>query len=71
MKLVPGMGTRHGETLRQLRTNVGMVFQQFNLFPHMTALGNVMEGLRTVRGQRESEARARAQVELARVGLAD
>jgi polar amino acid transport system ATP-binding protein len=48
-----------------------MVFQQFNLFPHMTALGNVMEGLRTVRGQRESEARARAQVELARVGLAE
>ena len=33
----------------KLRQRVGMVFQQFNLFPHMTAIGNVMEGLRTVR----------------------
>ena len=57
--------------LTRVRQRVGMVFQQFNLFPHMTALGNVMEGLRTVRGQREAEARARAQAELARVGLAD
>ena len=37
--------------LTRVRQRVGMVFQQFNLFPHMTALGNVMEGLRTVRGQ--------------------
>jgi len=57
--------------LTRVRQRVGMVFQQFNLFPHMTALGNVMEGLRTVRGLRESEARERAQAELARVGLAD
>ena len=57
--------------LTQVRQRVGMVFQQFNLFPHMTALGNVMEGLRTVRGQRRAEARARAETELARVGLAD
>ncbi len=48
-----------------------MVFQQFNLFPHMTAAGNVMEGLRTVRRQSKPEARARAEKELARVGLAD
>jgi len=57
--------------LTRVRQRVGMVFQQFNLFPHMTALGNVMEGLRTVRGQRAAEARARAERELARVGLAD
>jgi len=57
--------------LTRVRQRVGMVFQQFNLFPHMTALGNVMEGLRTVRGQREAEARTRAEAELARVGLAD
>jgi len=63
-----GRGERE---LTQLRQRIGMVFQQFNLFPHMTALGNVMEGLRTVRGQREAEARARAEAELARVGLAD
>ena len=43
--------------LTRVRQRVGMVFQQFNLFPHMTALGNVMEGLRTVRGMRKAEAR--------------
>jgi polar amino acid transport system ATP-binding protein len=57
--------------LTRVRQRVGMVFQQFNLFPHMTALGNVMEGLRTVRGQGAIEARSRAESELARVGLAD
>ena len=57
--------------LIQVRQRVGMVFQQFNLFPHMTALGNVMEGLRTVRGLPKPEAEARARKELARVGLAE
>jgi polar amino acid transport system ATP-binding protein len=57
--------------LTRVRQRVGMVFQQFNLFPHMTAIGNVMEGLRTVRRMPAAEARARAQAELARVGLAD
>src|SRR6476646_10784049 len=36
--LRPAMGGRDGEVLRALRTKVGMVFQQFNLFPHLTAL---------------------------------
>jgi|SRR5688500_2855617 len=57
--------------LTRIRQRVGMVFQQFNLFPHMTALGNVMEGLRTVRRLPSDEAKRRAQDELARVGLAD
>jgi polar amino acid transport system ATP-binding protein len=57
--------------LTRVRQRVGMVFQQFNLFPHMTALGNVMEGLRTVRGMGREEAQARALDQLARVGLAD
>jgi polar amino acid transport system ATP-binding protein len=57
--------------LTKVRQRVGMVFQQFNLFPHMTAIGNVMEGLRTVRHQSKAEARARAEKELARVGLSD
>src|SRR3546814_14382477 len=48
-----------------------MVFQQFNLFPHMTAVGNVLEALRTVRGVGAAAARERAMAELARVGLAD
>ena len=57
--------------LIQVRQRVGMVFQQFNLFPHMTAIGNVMEGLRTVRRMPKPEAEARARKELARVGLAE
>ena len=55
--------------LTQVRQRVGMVFQQFNLFPHMTALANVMEGLRTVRGMPRDEAESRAMEQLRRVGL--
>jgi polar amino acid transport system ATP-binding protein len=68
-----GAGARRYDEaeLTRVRQRVGMVFQQFNLFPHMTALGNVMEALRTVRGRRAAEARTRAETELARVGLAD
>ncbi|MBM3555484.1 MAG: amino acid ABC transporter ATP-binding protein [Alphaproteobacteria bacterium] len=57
--------------LTQVRQRVGMVFQQFNLFPHMTAAENVMEGPRTVRGHDKQAARERALGELARVGLTD
>jgi polar amino acid transport system ATP-binding protein len=57
--------------LTAVRQRIGMVFQQFNLFPHMTAIGNVMEGLVTVRRQAKAEAHARAGRELARVGLAE
>jgi polar amino acid transport system ATP-binding protein len=48
-----------------------MVFQQFNLFPHMTVLDNVMEGLVTVKRQKRTQARERAVRELERVGLHD
>ena len=64
------VGRRESELI-QVRQRIGMVFQQFNLFPHMTAIGNVMEGLRTVRRFPRAEAQARAEKELARVGLAD
>ena len=57
--------------LTKVRQRVGMVFQQFNLFPHMSAVGNVMEGLRTVRGRNRTEAKDRALAELRRVGLAE
>ncbi|MCQ0986090.1 amino acid ABC transporter ATP-binding protein [Jiella marina] len=57
--------------LRELRKRVGMVFQQFNLFPHMTVAGNVAEGLVTVLGQSSGPARERALAELDRVGLRD
>jgi len=64
------VGRRERE-LTRVRGRIGMVFQQFNLFPHMTALDNVMEGLVTVRRVAKAAARERAERELARVGLAD
>jgi polar amino acid transport system ATP-binding protein len=57
--------------LCEVRTRVGMVFQQFNLFPHMTVLENVMEGLITVKRMPKEAARARATEQLAKVGLQD
>ena len=57
--------------LARFRARTGMVFQHFNLFPHMTALGNVMEGPVTVLKQRRKEAEATARELLQKVGLAD
>ena len=57
--------------LCEVRTRVGMVFQQFNLFPHMTVLENVMEGLVTVKRTPKEAARSRATEQLAKVGLQD
>ncbi len=51
------------------RSDIGMVFQRFNLFPHLTALGNVMLGLTEVRGTPKEEARIIADTMLERVGL--
>src|SRR6185312_7820573 len=62
---------RKREQIRQLRLHAGMVFQQFNLFPHMTALQNVMEGPVTVKGQKPDVVRPMASELLAKVGLAD
>ena len=57
--------------LNAMRAQVGMVFQRFNLFPHRTALGNVMEGLIVVRRFDRHEAAERGRAMLERVGLAD
>lgn len=57
--------------LRRLRGKVGMVFQQFNLFPHMTALENVAAAPRHVLGQRRDAALSLARGLLERVGLGD
>jgi ABC-type polar amino acid transport system ATPase subunit len=57
--------------LNRLRARVGMVFQQFNLFPHQTALGNVMLAPRVVAGVAPHEAGQRAQRLLAKVGLGE
>jgi polar amino acid transport system ATP-binding protein len=68
----PGKPRHYPETeLTKVRQKVGMVFQQFNLFPHMTVLGNVMEGLRVVQRMDKQAADKRARAELARVGLAE
>jgi ABC-type polar amino acid transport system ATPase subunit len=56
--------------LARQRTDIGMVFQRFNLFPHLTALGNVMLGLTEVRKLPAAEARRVAETMLERVGLA-
>jgi len=57
--------------INELREHIGMVFQSFNLFPHLTALGNVMIAQRKVLGRSKVEAERIAQEQLARVGLAD
>ena len=57
--------------LRALRTRVGMVFQQFNLFPHLTVLQNLLLGPMKVLGVGRAEALGRAERLLAKVGLAD
>jgi polar amino acid transport system ATP-binding protein len=68
--LRPGRG--HGkEELRRLRTAVGMVFQQFHLFPHLTALGNVTLAQEVVARRSVADAAARARALLERVGLGD
>jgi len=60
-----------GVKLPLIRRNIGMVFQHFNLFPHMTALGNVAEGPRTVLRMSRAEAEKRALDLLGKVGLSD
>ena len=57
--------------VRQIRSKIGMCFQQFNLFPHMTALENCMEGPVHVLGLSKQDARERAEELLALVGMAD
>ncbi|MBB3385212.1 MULTISPECIES: amino acid ABC transporter permease/ATP-binding protein [unclassified Rhizobium] len=71
--------TQKGEVLYELkekdilkrRTDIGMVFQNFNLFPHLTVLENIIEAPIQVRGVSRDEATAYAQELLARVGLSD
>jgi len=67
-------GMKRGERdarFRAIRRRTGMVFQQFNLYPHKTALGNVTEALRIVAKMPKTQADAEGERLLARVGLAD
>ncbi len=72
IRLEGGHRTRNKrERIRQLRIKTGMVFQQFNLFPHMTVLDNVIEAPVRVKGVPEAQAKAKAMELLASVGLGD
>ncbi len=73
-----GYVTRHGRrhldrphVICALRAEIGMVFQHFHLFPHMTVLGNVMEGPLTVQKKPAAEAQQIALDMLVKVGLSD
>jgi ABC-type polar amino acid transport system ATPase subunit len=75
---VDGVEIRAGEPareqrrhIREIRQKAGMVFQQFNLFPHMTAIGNIVEAPLTVKGMRRDDAVAKAEELLAWVGLSE
>jgi len=67
-------GTLHhlsGKATAAQRREIGMVFQRFNLFPHKTALENIMEAPIQVNGEKKTQAKERAIALLERVGLAD
>jgi polar amino acid transport system ATP-binding protein len=63
--------TRKGTNLSDVRQHIGIVFQQFNLFPHLKAIDNLTLAARRIRKMRRGEAEERAHELLARVGLAE
>jgi ABC-type polar amino acid transport system ATPase subunit len=72
IRLRPNAAPRElGASLRELRRRVGMVFQQFHLFPHMNVLENVLAGPLHVLGRSRDQCEAEARELLKRVGLAD
>jgi ABC-type polar amino acid transport system ATPase subunit len=68
---IPALGRAEEKRLERLRCEIGMVFQQFNVFPHLTARENVALGLRKIRGLPKAEANARALQELTKVGIGE
>ncbi|HKI35776.1 MAG TPA: amino acid ABC transporter ATP-binding protein [Gemmataceae bacterium] len=71
LRLEGGIPDADSAVLLALRRRLGMVFQQFNLFPHMSTLDNVTAGPRFALGRPRADAEKEARALLARVGLAD
>ena len=69
LKVLDMMLNERRPDLRRLRADVGMVFQHFNLYPHLTALGNITLAPVKVRGMTRAEAEDKAHALLARVGI--
>jgi polar amino acid transport system ATP-binding protein len=63
--------TRHDVDINRVRQKIGMVFQSFNLYPHMNALGNVTLALQRVQNKSKTESNEIGMAALTRVGLAE
>jgi ABC-type polar amino acid transport system ATPase subunit len=70
IKVGPNLRARR-EAIRDIRMRAGMVFQEFNLFPHLSVIQNVIEGPITVKGVSRSDAEPRAMELLEKVGLTE